>query len=72
MTKRLVDIDDVLLGDAQSILGTSTYKDTVNQALMWVVRQRRAPLRDMPEVLTAFAEATVDLSDPAVMKATWN
>lgn len=72
MTKRLVDIDDALLGDAQSVLGTATYKETVNQALAWVVRQRRVPLRDMPQVLAAFAEATVDLSDPEVMKAAWD
>ncbi len=72
MTKRLVDIDDALLGDAQSVLGTATYKDTVNQALMWVVRQRRVPLRDTPDVLEAFAAATTDLSDPDVMRAAWD
>jgi Arc/MetJ family transcription regulator len=71
MAKRLVDIDDALLSDAQSILGTTTYKETVNQALSWVVRQRRVPLRDTPEVLAAFAEATADLSDPDVMRAAW-
>jgi Arc/MetJ family transcription regulator len=72
MTKRLVDIDDGLLGDAQSALGTSTYKDTVHQALLWVVRQRQVPLRDTPDVLAAFAAATTDLSDPEVMKAAWD
>ena len=71
MTKRLVDIDDALLGDAQSVLGTDTYKDTVNQALAWVVRQRRVPLRDTPDVLAAFADATVDLADPDVMDEAW-
>lgn len=71
MTKRLVDIDDALLGDAQSVLGTGTYKDTVNQALAWVVRQRRVPLQDTPAVLAAFADATVDLSDPEVMDEAW-
>ncbi|MGQ0576818.1 MAG: type II toxin-antitoxin system VapB family antitoxin [Pseudonocardia sp.] len=71
MTKRLVDIDDALLGDAQSVLGTATYKETVNQALMWVVRQRRVPLRDTPDVLAAFAAATTDLADADVMRRAW-
>jgi len=72
MTKRLVDIDDALLGDAQSVLGTATYKETVQQALLWVVRQRQVPLRDTPEVVAAFAAATADLSDPDVMSAAWD
>jgi Arc/MetJ family transcription regulator len=72
MTKRLVDIDDALLGDAQSVLGTETYKDTVNQALLWVIRQRRTPLADTPDVLADFAAATQDLSDPEVMRAAWD
>jgi len=71
MTKRLVDIDDALLGDARAALGTETYKDTVNQALLWAARQRRAPLQDTPDVLAAFATATVDLSDPDVKDAAW-
>ncbi len=33
VTKRLVDIDDDLLDDARSQLGTATIKDTVNEAL---------------------------------------
>ena len=33
MTKHLVDIDDVTLGAARAELGTSTLKDTVNEAL---------------------------------------
>jgi Arc/MetJ family transcription regulator len=72
MTKRLVDIDDELLGDAQTALGTTTYKETVNQALAWVIRQRRVPLQDTPDVISAFAQATVDLSDPDVMRAAWD
>lgn len=72
MTKRLVDIDDELLGDAQAALGTETYKETVNQALASVARQRRVPLRDTPEVIAAFAEATVDLADPEIMRRAWD
>lgn len=37
MTKRLVDIDDEALGEAQSALGTANMKDTVNTALRAVV-----------------------------------
>ena len=33
MTKHLVDIDDETLGAARAELGTSTLKDTVNEAL---------------------------------------
>lgn len=33
MPKRLVDIDDDLLDEARAQLGTSTIKDTVNEAL---------------------------------------
>ena len=33
VTKRLVDIDDTFLDEARSQLGTSTIKDTVNEAL---------------------------------------
>lgn len=37
MAKRLVDIDDDLLGRARSIAGTETIKDTVNTALRRLV-----------------------------------
>jgi len=33
MTKRLIDIDDGLLAEASAILGTTTMKETVNEAL---------------------------------------
>lgn len=71
MTKRLIDIDDALLSNAQAVMGTETYKDTVNQALLRVVEQRRVPLQDTPGILAAFAAATRDLSDPEVMDAAW-
>ena len=41
MAKRLVDIDERALAAAKAELGTSTLKDTVNQAL-----RRVAPMRD--------------------------
>lgn len=33
MSKTLIDIDDEMLARASSVLGTSTKRDTVNQAL---------------------------------------
>jgi Arc/MetJ family transcription regulator len=41
VTKRLVDIDDDTLGAARAELGTTTLKDTVNEAL-----RRAAATRD--------------------------
>jgi Arc/MetJ family transcription regulator len=41
MGKHLVDIDEHALGAARAELGTSTIKDTVNEAL-----RRAAPQRD--------------------------
>ena len=44
MTKRLVDIDDSLLREAQQLLGAETMKETVNRALGEVIdldRRRR-------------------------------
>ncbi|HXT19796.1 MAG TPA: type II toxin-antitoxin system VapB family antitoxin [Thermoanaerobaculia bacterium] len=42
MAKRLVDIDDDLLGRARSIAGTETIKDTVNTALRRLVDDDKA------------------------------
>jgi len=42
MTKTLIDVDDVLLRQAQQILGTPTKKETVNSALREVVRRAAA------------------------------
>ena len=42
MAKTLVDIDDVLLTEAQRILGTTTKKNTVNGALREIVRRHAA------------------------------
>ena len=42
MTETLIDIDDELLGEAATILGTSSIKDTVNAALADLLRVRAA------------------------------
>lgn len=40
VTKRLIDVDDEQLGAARAELGTSTLKDTVNEALRRVASTR--------------------------------
>jgi len=42
MPKTLVDVDEDLLAEASSALGTSTKKDTVNSALRLAVTESRA------------------------------
>jgi Arc/MetJ family transcription regulator len=42
MAKTLIDVDDELLDEATTALGTSTKKDTVNEALRKVVNDSRA------------------------------
>ena len=51
VTKRLIDIDDEALGAAQAELGTLTYKDTVNEALRRVTRDRRSRVMSALNVL---------------------
>jgi Arc/MetJ family transcription regulator len=67
MTKTLIDVDDALLAKAAAALGTSTKKDTVNQALARVARIAAA------EDLIEFARdgGLDDLQDPEVMKGAW-
>ncbi len=70
VTKRLIDVDDQLLVDAQAALGADTYKDTVHRALERVVSGQRTPSQT-DDALRSFAAATRDLSDPDVMDAAW-
>ena len=57
MTKRLIDIDDRALHDAQARLGTATIKDTVNEALRIAADHRRQAIANAIDVL-AHAELT--------------
>jgi Arc/MetJ family transcription regulator len=41
MTKHLVDLDDDVLSAAQAELGTTTIKDTVNEALRRTTEERQ-------------------------------
>jgi Arc/MetJ family transcription regulator len=66
MTKRLVDIDDSLLREAQQLLGAETMKETVNRALGEVIDlDRRRRLLDRMSTGKG-----VDLSDET-MRAAW-
>jgi Arc/MetJ family transcription regulator len=62
-----IDIDQDLLDRAAEILGTSTKKATVNEALRQIVDQeiRRKHVEELA------AGALPDLSDPAIMDSAW-
>jgi Arc/MetJ family transcription regulator len=68
MTKRLVDVDDEKLEQVRRLLGTSTTKATVNEALAEVLAlaQRREALLN-PEVVAGSAE----LSDDDQRRSVW-
>ncbi|MGQ0744502.1 MAG: type II toxin-antitoxin system VapB family antitoxin [Acidimicrobiales bacterium] len=67
MTKRLVDIDDDLLGEATALLGASTMKEAVNRSLEAVVLA--AKRRRHADRLAAMHD--LDLADPRVMSGAW-
>jgi Arc/MetJ family transcription regulator len=67
MTKRLLDIDDAALLDAQRILETRTMKETVNEALRLVTRIERS--RNWVDLVSS--EAFEDLRDRDVMGGAW-
>lgn len=60
MSKHLVDLDEDALSAARTELGTTTIKDTVNEALRRTIEQRR------PRVVAALDTlAAADLDDRA-------
>ena len=63
MARTLIDIDDDLLHEAREVLGASTKKATVNEALSRVVRTHKARehIRHLREGMAR------DLEDPAVV-----
>ena len=67
MTKTLIDIDDELLAGATAALGTTTKKDTVNQAPARVIRIAAFGR----QVEFAKQGGFDDLLDPDVMKGAW-
>ena len=56
MAKTLVDIDEELLAEATTALGTSTKKDTVNSALRFAVDESRARRERALAVLQEIAD----------------
>lgn len=68
MTKRLIDVDDDKLEQVRLLLGTSTAKATVNEALAEVLAlaQRRDALLH-PEVVAGSA----DLADDEQRRSAW-
>lgn len=67
MSTTQIELDADLLDQAASILGTSTKKATVNEALRRVV-QADAQRRHIEELA---AGALPDLSDPEIMRSAW-
>lgn len=68
MTKKLVDIDEERLARARDVLGASTMKQAVNEALDEVVRlaDRRA------HALRLATMDGLDLDRPDVMAGAWD
>jgi Arc/MetJ family transcription regulator len=67
VTKTLIDIDDGALDLARRALGTSTKKDTVNQALA-AVAALSARRRDLERFA---ADLHADLRDADIMSSAW-
>jgi len=67
VTKRLVDIDDDLLEEVTRILGTTSMKETVNQALEEVVKL--AHRRE--HILRLRTKEGLDLDEVAEMAKAW-
>jgi Arc/MetJ family transcription regulator len=67
MTKRLIDVDDVLLNKAKKMLGAETNKETVNRALDEYVKLelRRRHIQRLSTM------EGLDLNNPEVMKNSW-
>lgn len=57
MTKRLIDVDDDALDAARAKLGTSTIKDTVNEALRSAARDRAT---ELASALSTLSQADLD------------
>ena len=67
MRKTSVDIDERLIEQAKSLLGTASIKETIDSALREVVRRdaRRQEIRALAEM------DGLDLSDGEVMARAW-
>jgi Arc/MetJ family transcription regulator len=67
VSKKLIEVDDELLGQAREILGATSQRETVNRALEDVVRRH---LRGkLVELLTS--GRFDDLANPEIMAGAW-
>lgn len=57
MAKHLIDLDEIALGAARAELGTTTIKDTVNEALRRATALRE---RQVAAALDVLADARLD------------
>jgi Arc/MetJ family transcription regulator len=62
--KHLVDLDESLLAQARATLGTSTIKDTVNEALRLAADRKRAELNAAMDEMAELV-ATLPVQDRA-------
>ena len=68
MAKTLLDVDEELLAEASTALGTSTKKDTVNEALRQAVEASRERRRRARENLQRLAdEGAIDFDRIAAL-----
>ncbi len=65
MRRTTLDIDEDMLARARGILGTTGVKDTVNEALLEVVR------REAGKKLIKRLKENEDLANPEIMKQAW-
>lgn len=65
--KTSVEIDEDLLKEVRRTLGTSTLKETVNEAFLEVLRER-ARKEEVEALATMHG---MDLDDPEVMRSAW-
>jgi Arc/MetJ family transcription regulator len=65
MRQARVDIDDEMLTKAREILGTNSIQDTVDEALLEVVRH------DAGKRLIAWLKENEDLRNPEIMRHAW-
>ena len=65
MTKRLIDVDDDALGAARAELGTTTIKDTVNEALRRSSADRQVRVADSLALLAILRLASRPATSPS-------
>lgn len=73
MTKRLIEIDDALLEDAKTALGTSGITDTVVAALRKSLADADLAEREarVHRLGLRFAEAAKDVLDDEIVRQAW-